>query len=87
MGSTPNALQSAKKVLAGAEAFTTSATKQAGNKENPFKPKADYVHAREARRAAAPSQPSEFMGVRSNQAPELNTALQAREDAEKALKQ
>lgn len=87
MGSRPNALEQAKTVLAGAKGFTSGVTKQAGNKENPFEPKADYVYAREARRAAAPpSHPYDgFMGIRSNQAPELNTALQTREEARKAL--
>lgn len=89
MASTPNPVASARKALAAAENFSASVTQQAGNKENPFKPKADYVHAREARKIAAapPSQPHEFMGVRENQAPELNTALEAREQAKKALTQ
>jgi hypothetical protein len=84
-------LEGAKAALHSAEAFTNSATKQAGNKENPFKPAApksestrtDYSHARQARQDAG----HEFMGIRSNQAPELNTALESRAEAERALKQ
>lgn len=85
MGSTPNILEGAKKALESANRFTRSVT---GGKPSAFAPppqpkaqleRADYMHAREARKVP------EFMGIRSNEAPELNTALKAREDAKKAL--
>lgn len=58
MGTNPTAaiLEGAKKVLTGANKFTASATKQAGNKVNPFVSKSqaqptDYSHARTARKS------------------------------------
>jgi hypothetical protein len=94
MGSTANALANAKKALEKANNFTGSATKQAGNVSNPFTPPkdegarsaaapTDYSHARSARASAG----HEFMGVRSDEAPELNSALEQRATAEKALQQ
>lgn len=91
MGTNPTAaiLEGAKKTLANANKFTDSATSQAGNKVNPFAPSAkkpqaeatDYSHARTARKS------SEFMGIKSDQAPEINTALTNREQAKKAMEQ
>ena len=87
MGSTANVLANAKKALENANKFTGSVT---GGKPSAFTPKpgpkaqpakADYSHVREARKAP------EFLGVRSDEAPELNTALQAREEAKQALQQ
>ncbi len=82
MGSVPNILKGAKKALDKANNFTKSVT---GNKPSMFTPNSeaptDYSHAREARKAP------EFMGVRSNEAPEINTALASREQAKKALDQ
>jgi hypothetical protein len=86
MGSTSQALANAKKALDSANKFTNSVT---GGKPNAF----SYSAAHTARKAEASApahkaEPSkEFMGVRSNEAPELNAALQAREDAKKALDQ
>jgi hypothetical protein len=83
MGSVPNVLEGAKKALDKANNFTKSVT---GNKPSAFapevKPRTDYSHAREARKA-----PGEFLGVRSNEAPEINTALASREQAKKVLDQ
>jgi hypothetical protein len=84
----------ANAALHNAASFTDSVTKQAGNKENPFHPKesapkpasaapTDYSHARTARASGG----KEFMGIRSNEAPEINTALAARDQAKKALSQ
>jgi len=95
MGTTPNAAEVAKKALDSANNFTADVTKQAGNKTDPFhkaasspaspkpkpKPATDYGHARSARKEG------EFMGVNSDQGPELNTALKQRDDAKKALEQ
>jgi hypothetical protein len=83
---TNSALESAKAALNSANNFTHSVT---GGKPSAFAPKADkpaesnYSHAREARKEPA----KEFMGVRSDEAGELNTALKAREDAKQALNQ
>lgn len=81
--STTAALAGAHKALDSANKFTKSVT---GNQPNAFapkdKPKTDYSHAREARKA-----PGEFMGIRSDEAPEINVAIKAREDAKKALEQ
>lgn len=77
---TAAALANAKKALADANKFTHSVT---GDKPNAFAPKTDYSHVREARKAA----PSEFMGVRSDAAPELKSALDQREATKKALDQ
>jgi hypothetical protein len=77
---TATALANAKKALESANKFTASVT---GGKPNAFAPKekTDYSHAHEARKAP------EFLGVRSDEASELNTALKTREDAKKALDQ
>jgi hypothetical protein len=80
------ALEGAKKALESANRFTSSV---AGGKPNAFAPKpevkkperSDYSHVRETRKTP------EFMGVRSDEAPEINTALAARETAKKALEQ
>jgi hypothetical protein len=78
-------LAGAKKALDNANKFTSGVT---SGKPSAFAPKAeskaqpertDYSHAREARKAP------EFMGVRSDEAPEINTALASREQAKKAL--
>jgi hypothetical protein len=86
MSSTPNALEAAKKALAGANNFEKSVDKQSGTTAKPApKPaaaRADYSHAREARKA-----PGEFMGVKSDQGPELNSALESHEQAKAALNQ
>jgi hypothetical protein len=85
MGSTPDALSSARQALKNADNFGQRETgnKKAGDDApKPAKTAAassDYSHARAARSGG------EFMGVRSNEASELNTALAAREDAKKAL--
>lgn len=89
MSSVPNILAGAKKALDNANNFTKSVT---GGKPNAFaaKPeakaqseKSDYSHARDARS----SEGHEFMGVRSNEAPEIKSALDSREQAKKALEQ
>lgn len=86
MGSTSNILQSAKATLDKANNFTKSVE---GHTPGTFSPKeskpstaapTDYSHARTARK-------SEFMGVRSDEAPELKSALDQREQAKKALEQ
>jgi hypothetical protein len=59
-----------------ASAIVTPPAKPAGES-----PATQYSHARTARKGG------EFMGVKSNQAPEINTALEARETAKKALEQ
>ncbi len=90
MGTNPTvaALAGAKKALESANKFTRSVT---GGKPDVFAPKpevkakpetTDYSRARAARKGEG-----EFLGVRSNEAPELNIALKAREDAKKALEQ
>lgn len=90
MGTTANALASAKTALANAENFTKGVTKQAGNKTNPFT-KPSYTEARRQRVGAPASPPApkpaskEFMGVRSDEGPELNTALQERQEANREL--
>jgi hypothetical protein len=83
MGSTAHILEGAKKALDNANKFTGSVTE---GKPSAFAPKSsptDYPHARTARVAAG----HEFMGVKSDQAPELNTALESRATAKKALEQ
>lgn len=82
MSSTANILQSAKKSLDKADNFTKSVE---GRTPGTFAPKAeskptDYSHARAARK-------SEFMGIKSDAAPEINSALEQREQAKKALEQ
>lgn len=86
MGSISNILEGAKKTLDKANNFTKSVT---GGTPNAFASKSeakpetsDYSHAREARKS-----PSEFLGVKSDQAPELKSALDNREQAKKALEQ
>jgi hypothetical protein len=85
--STESVLANAKKALESANKFTSNVE---GRKPSMFAPKgeakaasSDYSHARSARKEAG----HEFMGVRSDQAPELNAALKSREDARKALEQ
>jgi hypothetical protein len=91
MGANPvaAALAGAHKALDSANKFTGSVT---GGKPSAFAPKpeakaqpekTDYSHARDARKDAG----HEFLGVRSNEAPELKSALDAREQAKKALDQ
>ncbi len=89
MSSVSNILEGAKKALDKANNFTKSVT---GGKPNAFaaKPEAksqpektDYSHARSARADAG----HEFLGIKSNEAPEINTALASREQAKKALEQ
>lgn len=81
MSTVPSILEGAKKTLDNANKFTHSVTQ---GKPNMFAPKAPtaYSHVREARKA-----PGEFMGMKSDQAPEINTALENREQAKKALEQ
>lgn len=88
MGSTPNVLAGAKKALENANNFTKSVT---GGKPNAFAPKAeskpqaaksDYSHARDARKSGG-----EFLGVRSDEAPDIKSGLESREAAKKALEQ
>lgn len=91
MGSNPTAaiLDNAKKALDKANDFTKSVT---GGKPNAFalpkqkveaKPEpSDYSHARAQRPGG-----KEFLGIRSNEAPDINIALKNREDAKKALEQ
>lgn len=91
MGTNPTAaiLENAKKALDNAKNFTNSVT---GGKPNAFaspkskteaKPEpSDYSHARAQRPGG-----KDFLGVRSDEAPEINTALKNREDAKKALEQ
>lgn len=79
------AVAGAKQALRDADNF---GQRETGNRKAGDRP--SYIAARTARAAApAPaSKPSgEFMGVRSDEAAELNTALAAREDAKKALGQ
>jgi hypothetical protein len=89
-GTNPTAavLEGAKKALDNARNFTHSVT---GGKPNAFAPKpkaeakpepSDYSHARAQRPGG-----KEFLGVRSNEAPDINIALRNREDAKKALEQ
>lgn len=90
MSTTPNALASAKRALVKADNFTNNVVKQSGTGVNAFKP--SYKQVRDNRRTAASTAPptaapNEFMGVRENQANELNTALASREEARKALNQ
>ncbi len=89
MGAVPNALANAKKALDSANNFTKSVT---GGKPSAFaaKPEAkaqpektDYSHARDARTSAG----HEFLGVRSDEAPDIKSALDNREQAKKALEQ
>lgn len=89
MGGTPSVdsmLAGAKKALDSANKFTSNVT---GGKPNAFAPKADAkpAESKYAPVRAARKNPDEFMGVRSNEAPELKTALDAREQAKKALDQ
>lgn len=84
MSSVPHILEGAKKALESANKFTNSVT---GGKPSAFAPKekpqtekADYAHARSARKSAG-----SFMGVRSDQGPELKAAEQSHAEAEKAL--
>ena len=88
-GFVPNAIASAKKALHDADNF---GQRETGNKKAGDPP--SYSAARSARtaegsapahHAAAPAK--EFLGIRSDEAPELNTALAARTDAMKALNQ
>jgi len=86
MSSVPNILEGAKHALDKANNFTKSVT---GGKPSAFAPKSeakpetsDYFHAREARKA-----PSEFLGVRSDEAPDIKSGLESREAAKKALEQ
>lgn len=74
------ALAGAHKAIDSANKFESSVNKQSGVPAKPPTAKSDYAQAREARK-----NPDEFMGVRSNQAPELNTALAERAEAKKAL--
>jgi phage gpG-like protein len=86
MSSIPSILEGAKQALKNADNF---GQRETGNKKAGSPP--SYAAAHEARKAegsatahaAAPAK--EFMGVRSDEAPELNTALKARGDAQKAL--
>jgi hypothetical protein len=90
MGTNPTVaiLDNAKKALDKANNFTKSVT---GGKPNAFAPKSevkaqpeptDYSHARAQRPGG-----KEFLGIRSNEAPDINIALKNREDAKKALEQ
>ena len=86
-GFVPNAIASAKKALHDADNF---GQRETGNK----KAGDDYKVAHQARQSegsATASKPAasakEFMGIRSDESNELNTALAAREDAKKALNQ
>lgn len=85
MSSTPSALASAKQALHNADNF---GQRETGNKKAGDAP--SYSAAHQARKAegtttghAEPAK--EFMGVRSNEASELNDALARRADAQKAL--
>lgn len=89
-GGVSSKLAGAHKALDKAKAFTGSVVKQSGGTSNAFEPKkespkSDYSHVREARKSQSDSGSGEFMGIRSNQSTDLNTALAAREDARKAL--
>lgn len=90
MGSVPNIIAKSKDILKKANEFTGSVVKQAGGDKDAFeppKPKAaaaapsHYSVARSARREAG-----EFMGVRSDEAPELKSAEAARGQYKDALK-
>jgi len=75
-------LKSAHKTLDSANKFQHSVT---GGKpdlaaKSDAKPTNNYAHVREARKS-----PGEFMGVRSDQAGELNSAIASRESAKAAL--
>ena len=85
---TDKKLAGAKKALESANKFTSSVT---GGSPNAF----SYTQAHQVRqtsgaapagaRRTTPADEKEFMGIRNTEAPELNTALQTREDAKKAL--
>ena len=81
MGSTPNVLSGAKKALEKAQSFTKSVE---GKTSSTFTPPArsQYSQVREARR----KEPGEFLGIRSDQAPELKEAQAARGQYSDALK-
>jgi hypothetical protein len=85
MSAIPNILEGAKKALDKANDFTKNVTGGRPNafatKPEPKPERTNYSHVREARKAP------EFLGVRSNEAPEINTALDQREAAKKALQQ
>ena len=84
------AVASAKKALHDADNF---GQRETGNKKAGDPP--SYTQARAARKAADSTESAkpvakpagEFMGIRSDESNELNTALAAREDAKKALGQ
>jgi hypothetical protein len=84
MSSTPSILEGAKQALHNADNF---GQRETGNKKAGSPPSYQAAHnARKAEGSASPSAPSkEFMGVRSDESTELNTALKARGDAQKAL--
>lgn len=88
MGASPSVesmLKGAKDTLSKANNFQKSVT--GGKEDVAAKPSATappapsrYSHVREARKS-----PGEFLGVRSDQAAEINSALKNREDAKTAL--
>jgi hypothetical protein len=85
MSSTPNVLEGAKAALATAEKkFPSSMASSIVKPKEATPAKSDYSHAREVRKMESPK---EFMGISSGQAPELNTALAARDEAKKGLAQ
>jgi len=87
MGSVPNILSGAKKALEKAQSFTKSVEGKtpstfASSGEKYPAAQSQYSRVREARR----KEPGEFMGVRSDQAPELKYAERARGQYGEALK-
>ncbi len=88
MATTPNGIQQANDAVASAKkALANADNSSVGTKSghSNFAPKSEPTHYAQARTARKTS--DEFMGIRSNQAPEINTALKVREDAKKALDQ
>jgi len=86
MGASPSVesvLKGAHKALDSANKFQHNVT--GGKPDLAAKPDvrpaaSNYTHVREARKS-----PGEFMGVRSDQGSELNSAMESRENARKAL--
>ena len=87
MSSTPSILEGAKKALHDADNF---GQRETGNKKAGSPPSYAVAHSARKVEGSAPSHAApekEFMGVRSDESNELNTALKARGDAQKALNQ
>ena len=78
------AVENAKKVLEGAKHFTKSVAEQSHTPVDTLAPKhSQYVHARAARQ----DQGHEFLGVRSDEAPAINTRTAAQSQYKKAVEE